>query len=504
MKLGWKNRITNKKEQIKKNESLSNNGAIFHSTEENENCIKEYFHHTNDLIIEKISIQNHAGSVIYIKSLIDLDKLQEKVLTPISFINKEELDTLMDFKRLQTLEECFSSILQGFALLFPAGQTMAYGIQIAQSNNRAITEPETEKVLKGAHEGFVEDLSVNLNLIRKNIKSPNLVVRYVGIDAKITPEMCIVYMKNLANEEIVQEVKKRASTIHADSIPIDGYIEELMEDNTYSLFPQLLNTERPDRVSSNLLEGRIALLANGSTTAYIFPVSFFAFYQSPDDYNFRWMAGSFIRLIRMVSFFTAILFPAIYIAIVGFHLEVLPEAFVIPIYHSIAYIPYSPLMEAMILEITIELIREAAVRLPTTIGQTIGIVGGLVIGDAIVKIGLVSNTMIIVVAITAISAYVIPSNEMSMAVRLIRFPMMVAASFLGFVGIIYGLMILLIHLIKLESFGRAYMAPLTPFNFNDLKDTIIRIPLFYMGKRPKGAHSKDLKQFSEGKEWKRK
>jgi spore germination protein KA len=193
--------------------------------------------------------------------------------------------------------------------------------------------------------------------------------------------------------------------------------------------------------------------------------------------------------------------PAIYIAIIGFHFEVLPEELVLTVRGAVDKIPYPPLIEALIMELTIELIREAGIRLPSAIGPTISIVGGLVIGDAIVKAGLVSNTMIVVVATTAIASYVVPSNEMSAAVRILRFPMMIAAATFGFVGIVFGVMALLIHLCKLESFGSPYFAPMAPFRWKDLKDSIVRMPVWKMNSRPLDHQPEKVQQQSESRKW---
>jgi spore germination protein KA len=231
------------------------------------------------------------------------------------------------------------------------------------------------------------------------------------------------------------------------------------------------------------------------------PVNFFSFYQSVDDYNKRWQIGSFFRFIRLFSFFIAIGLPAVYIAIVSFHFEVIPFGLILLIKSSLEDIPYPPLFEALLMELTIELIREASIRLPTRIGSTIAIVGGLVIGDAVVKAGLVSNLMIIVVAITAIAAYIVPSNEMSAAVRILRFPFMIAAATLGFFGIVFGFMILLFHLCRLYTFGSPYFAPLAPLNLADLKDAFIRAPFWKQNTRPKEVHAQKKDTTNYTRKW---
>ena len=246
----------------------------------------------------------------------------------------------------------------------------------------------------------------------------------------------------------------------------------------WSPFPQLLNTERPDRVAANLVEGKVVVMTNISPTALIAPVTFFSFYQSPDDYNARVLVGSFYRIVRLLSFLTAVFLPAIYIAIISFHFEVMPLELSNQVKTDINNIPYRPLLEALILEIIMELIRESSIRLPQSVGQTVGIVGGLVIGDAIVNAGLVSNLMVIVVALTAVSSYVVPSVELNISIRMLRFPFMVLASFFGFFGIVVGTIILVIHLINLSSLKQPYFSPIIPFQPKEILKIFVRGPYF--------------------------
>jgi spore germination protein KA len=251
------------------------------------------------------------------------------------------------------------------------------------------------------------------------------------------------------------------------------------------------------------MEGRVAIMVEGSPTALMAPSTFFMFYQAPDDYNMRWYTGTFVRLIRLASFIIAIGLPAFYIAVVAFHFEVIPDELIMPVKSSINEIAYPPLLEALVMVIIIELIREAGIRLPQPIGQTIGIVGGLVIGDAVVRAGLVSNLMVIVIALTAIASFVVPSNELSTSLRLLTFPLIILAGSLGFVGIIFGMMMILIHLTRLESFGTPYFAPIAPLRLKDLKDTFIRMPIYKMNNRPKDSRAIKRKAIEPSREWKK-
>ena len=276
--------------------------------------------------------------------------------------------------------------------------------------------------------------------------------------------------------ETLQEMEKRIADIKIDYFYSIGQLSDALEDSVLSPFPQLLNTEHPDRVVAHLVEGKVVVMTNISPSALIGPVTFFSFYQTPDDYNSRVVVGSFYKIVRLLSFVTAVFLPAFYIAVISFHFEVLPLELSNQVKNDVNDIPYRPLIEALILEIIMELIRESSIRLPQSVGQTIGIVGGLVIGDAIVSAGLVSNLMVIVVALTAISSYVVPSVELNSTIRMIRFPFMLLASLFGFLGIVVGVVILLIHLISLTSLKQPYFSPIVPFQPKAVYKIFLRWP----------------------------
>lgn len=293
-----------------------------------------------------------------------------------------------------------------------------------------------------------------------------------------------------------------SSLPHITSFHIFTIIQEFIEDEAYFPFPQMLNTERPDRLVSNLMEGRFAIISDGSPTAVIAPINFFAFFQSPDDYNSRWLIGSFIRSFRVLSLMIAIGLPALYIAVVTYHYEVIPFELVFALKGTLEYVPIPPILEALSMHIILELLSEAATRLPSPIAQTIGVVGGLVIGTAVVEANLVSNSMIVVVALTAVASYAIPVTEMGTSIRMLGFPLMIAASIFGFIGIVIGLMLILVHLCKLESFGSPYFSPLAPFKLSENKDTFLRLPLFKFLKRPTSTHPKDSVRLGNARGWK--
>ncbi|WNB90674.1 spore germination protein [Bacillus sp. NEB1478] len=471
--------------------------------------VKKPFSNTEDMVTHWITLpsDNTKIAFLFLDSIIDKSILKLHILNPF-FELKEDIDKLsfeeiaqIELKKQEDFTQVPQLLLQSNALVFTKDTSCYYSVLAPVKTQRDIKEPDNEAIIRGSHEGFIESMTMNLALIRKRLKSPKLTFKYYRVGKETHTNIAMAFVENIANPDHVKEVERRITSIEADAVYTPGNIEESIEEKPFSFFPQMLSTERPDRVAANLMEGRIALIYDTSPTAHVMPVNFFTFYQSVDDYNKRWHIGSFFRFIRLFSFFIAIGLPALYIAIVSFHFEVIPFNLILLIKGSLEDIPYPPLFEAMLMELTIELIREASIRLPTRIGTTIAIVGGLVIGDAVVKAGLVSNLMIIVVAITAIAAYIVPSNEMSAAVRIMRFPFMLAAATLGFLGIVFGFMILLFHLCKLYTFGSPYFAPLAPLKIDDLKDAFIRLPFWKQNKRPSDVTPLKSDQDNRTRKW---
>ncbi|MEK3887713.1 spore germination protein [Bacillus sp. FSL K6-3431] len=487
----------NKKQRINKDES--NVVQVFATIGENLSYIKEAFYESSDIKTREIMINDKHGLIIYLETMADSEKIQNSVLVPIGTATSrqkvEDIITSSELIKTRSLNEAVTALLKGMSVLFVEKQGAIFLFNTIKLVRRSPDEPENEKVVRGSHEGFVESLDVNLNLVRKRIKNRQLKIQYYEVGWETNTKLAIIYMNEIANPALVKEVNRRIESISSDMAFSPGFVEEFIEDSPFSPFQQILYTERPDRVEAHLMEGRVALITEGSADVSIFPVTLFAFFQSPDDYNSRIYAGSFFRLIRFLSFFGAMTLPALYIAVVGFHFEIIPSGVIPIVKASIENVPFPPFFEALIMALTIELIREAGIRLPTSIGQTIGIVGGLIIGEAVVNAGLISNFMVIIIAVMAIASFTIPSYEMSNSVRILTFPLMIAAATLGFVGVVFALMFIVIHLCKLESFGTPYLAPLAPLHVKDLKDTFIRFPNWKLNRRPRDLKpQKSLKQ----------
>ncbi|WP_237417169.1 spore germination protein [Halobacillus litoralis] len=467
---------------------------------ENVTYILDAFHQTNDLKIRVL--KKGDAALLYFESLAEHEKIHEKIFAPLEMGHTDDVFQLPNAKKTSDLEEAVRTLLRGHAIYMEEGKKEISQFSVTSSFGRTPEEPQNEKVVRGAHDGFVENMMTNINLIRKRVEHRDLTIKYFKLGKKTNTNVSVIYMDGIADPTLVQEIETRLHSVDSDMIHSPGHVEEFIEDQSNSPFPQMLNTERPDRVAANLVEGRVAIMSEGSPTTLIAPATFFMFYQAPDDYNMRWFTGTFVRLIRLFSFIIAIGLPAFYIAVVSFHFEVIPDELIIPVKASINEIAYPPILEALVMVIIIELIREAGIRLPAPIGQTIGIVGGLVIGDAVVRAGLVSNLMVIVVALTAIASFVVPSNELSTALRLLTFPLIILAGTLGFIGIVFGMLIILTHLTRLHSFGVPYFAPLAPLSLVDLKDTFVRLPMFMMKLRPKDAHALKPVTLDPSREWK--
>jgi spore germination protein len=298
--------------------------------------------------------------------------------------------------------------------------------------------------------------------------------------------LIIAYIKDIADPELVKEVRSRIEKIDIDDVAESGSIEQLIEDNFLSPFPQLQSTERPDRVIAALNEGRVSILLDGTPFALIAPATFSMFLQSHEDYYLRWIPASLTRMLRFFAAFVSLFLPAIYIAFVSFHQGLIPSKLVFSIAGTRSGVPFPTLIEALLMEVSIEVLREAGIRLPKPVGQAVGIVGGLVIGEAAVQAGIVSPIMVIVVSITAISSFVMPQYPIGLSLRWLRFVAMFFAATLGLYGVILFFLILVIHIAKLESFGVSYIRPAVPNanGLSDLKDFMVRVPLMMMKKRP--------------------
>lgn len=440
--------------------------------------IRKSFNNTSDLIVSEMQWSKQSIIICYYSTVVDKALMNEQLTYIKNHWSKEDHfgETFISDVEAFRMESLRDKVTMGNAVVIFPKENLMMSLEMQKVAVRSPSEPANEQVVRGSHEGFVESIDMNISLLRKKIFTSDLVVKTFMVGELAKTNITIIYLQSIAEKDVIQLVEKKIRKIKTDTMTSPGILEDYLEENVWSPFPQLLNTERPDRVIANLQEGKVAIFIDSSPTALIGPATFFSFYQTIDDFNSRSLIGSFYRLLRILGFGIAVLLPSFYIAVVSYNPEILPIELSRQIKQVVNEIPYRPIFEALILELMIEMIREAGIRLPAPIGQTIGIVGGLVIGDAIANAGLVSNIMIIVVALTALASFTIPSAEMNTAIRLLRFPFMLAASIFGFFGIAIGSLLLYIHLLNLSSLKQPYLSPFIPFQPKEFSKVFSRFP----------------------------
>ncbi|MEG6591215.1 spore germination protein [Paenibacillus barengoltzii] len=448
-------------------------------------------------------------AIVCIAGLADLKMINDHIVTSIqqaySAINCSEpitgqelyrrLDkqflSVQKYKTTRSLDEILVSLLSGDTALFIDDLDQVLLIGSKKWTGRSVEEPETEALVRGPREGFNESIETNVILLRRTIRDPKLRFDPYRIGERGKKELIIAYIDSIVHPALVQEVKRRVESIDIDDAPESGMIEQLIQDSFLTPFPLILHTERPDKAASAILQGKVVILLEGTPFALIMPTTFETLMQSPEDYYERWLIGSLIRILRYTAVFVSLTFPSLYIALVSFHQGLIPSKLAFSIAAAREGVPFPAVIEAFLMELTLELLREAGIRLPKPVGQTIGIVGGLVIGEAAVQAGIVSPIMVIVVAVTAMSSFAIPAYSAGIAFRILRFIIMIAASMFGLYGIILIHIMICIHLSRLNSFGIPYLTPLAPSYYRDWRDMFIRAPLMMLSKRPQYMATKD-------------
>lgn len=481
--------------------------SISANLQQNIDQVKQELGNSTDIMIREIGIGTKGdfkAAIFYTDGLTGTKALADFIMESLLLDMKDaELDNMVSFEKdllnvlkeraitvngiteVTNFETFYTSLLSGDAILLFEGQTQGFAVAIREWNQRSVTEPSTETIVRGPRESFTESIRTNTALIRRKIKDRNLWLETRTIGRVTKTDVGIMYIHGIANDKVVDEVRKRLDRIDIDGILESGYIEELIEDEPYSPFPMIYNTERPDVVAADLLEGRIAILVDGTPFVLTAPALFIQFFQAAEDYYQPAGASSLLRMLRFFSFFIALVGSSLYIAVSTFHQEMLPTPLLISLAAQREGVPFPAIIEALMMETAFEILREASIRMPRAVGQAVSILGTLVIGTAAVNAGIVSAVMVIVISITAISNFIFPAPNMSLSVRLIRFPMMLLAASFGLFGIIVGFIALVLHLCSLRSFGVPYTAPLAPFILKDQKDTIIRMPRFSLLSRPR-------------------
>lgn len=470
------------------------------NVEQNKQILMHFFDKCSDVVFRQISIDKHANILlVYISGLIDMHILDDTILKPwISNRIAESRGKIREIERIilkqmvptgQTKLVCevrrtVDHVLTGHLAILVSGEKMALLAQISDYEKRSIGEPASEITVRGPRDCFTETLVVNTSLLRRKLRTPRLKIESFLIGEISQTEVAIAYMEGIAQKSVVEEVRSRIRRIQIDAVIGSGYIEELIEDSTFTPFPQIQNTERPDVAVSSLLEGKVAIIVDTTPHVLVVPFTFWAGLQSADDYYERSIYSTSIRWLRYLLFGIALLLPSIYVASVSFAPELLPIDLVISIAATREGVPFPVFVEALLMEFLFEAIREAGLRMPKPMGSAISIVGALVIGEASVQAGIVSAPIVIVVSLTGIASLTIPRYNIGTAFRLLRIPMLVLAGTVGFFGITIGAITILIHLVNLRSFGAPYFSPIAPRIPSSLKDVLIRAPHWAMHRPP--------------------
>src|SRR5690625_2425398 len=460
----------------------------------------------DDLKIRELKVgdANVTCAIAHIEGIVDAKTVQLSILNSIenaqnlpsepealfNFIYNK-LISVNDVKKGTTLDDVSLPLLSGQTLIYIDGITTVLIVDTVGGEMRSIEEPVTETLIRGPREGFVENLQTNLSLIRRNIKDPNLRFKTYKTGRRSKKNLVVTFVDGIVDPDLIKEIDRRLQTIDMDIVQESGYIEAWIEDSFLSPFPQILNTERPDKVIGAIMQGKVGILLEGTPFVLIAPVNFSNILQSAEDYYERWTIGSLLRILRYFGAFISIFLPALYISLVSVQPDMLPSMLAFSIAGTREGVPFPPVLEALMMIITMELLQEAGARLPQTIGQTVGIVGGLVIGEAAVQAGIVSPIMVIIVALTAISNFAIPAYSIAISFRIIRFGFLFAAGIFGLYGIILAYIMVNIHFVNLKSFGVPYSTSFAPFFKRDFHDVIVRSPIHQIKDRPEYLQPQD-------------
>lgn len=454
-----------------------------------------------DIVIRDFFIQLDrpiAAFAVFIEGISDRKTLNDNVLKPLmlqnNLIGKTNAGDIAEYLKKNTVygnqadiyekfNEIIPQINYGSTAIFIEGSPSCLVVETKGWDRRSVGKSDTEQVIRGPHEAFNETLRSNTGLLRKAIRNPKLITELIKIGERNKTDIAIMYIEDLANPSLVEEVKRRLNSISTDYVGESGILEQFIEDHPLMPLPQVLATERPDRVASFIMDGKVAIILDGNPNVLIVPANIFALLHSPEDYYLRMPYGNLARILRVVAVFITLLTPAFYVGITIFHQEMIPTDLILAIAAGRETVPFPTIIEVFFMEFAFEMIREAGVRVPGVIGNTLGIVGALILGQAAVQAGIVSPVLIIIVALTGLASFAIPNYSMSFAFRGIRFIFTALSAFFGFIGITAGLFVLLSVTANMKSFGVPMMAPIGPRTKSG-PDIILRGPVWSMEDRP--------------------
>lgn len=453
---------------------------------DNERFLREAFCDCSDVVYRSVRPGDGAERlVVFVSGLVNEQLIEDHLLKPLIASSTETPIALSEsadtrttagtIERTESMKTLVRRLLNGYAIVLTDSVSTAMAVKASGTKQRSLEEPSSEPVIRGPRDGFIENIATNLGLLRNRLKTPRLKTESFALGEMTETQVVVAYLNGVADASLVEEVKARVKRIRADGILDSGYVEEFIEDLPYSPFPQVHSTERPDVVAAELLEGRVAILVDNTPFVLVVPMTLWTGLQASEDYYVRWPIATFVRWIRFLFILIAIFAPPLYVAVTTYHQEMIPTNLVLSIASSREAVPFPAFVEALLMEIIFEALREAGIRLPKQIGQAVSIVGALVIGQAAVEAGIISAPVVIIVSITGIAAFTIPRYSFANGVRLLRFPMLFLAGTLGLYGIVLGFLGILLHVSALRSFGVPYF---TPVSLSNLKDILVRTPIW--------------------------
>jgi hypothetical protein len=480
----------------------------------NEQLLNEIFQNCSDIVFRAIKENGKTRILlIYIDGLIDTKSLEADVIKPIIYdglpngiTEVQSFGEVIEQKQLaislvshvERVQDLVDGVLKANVGILVEGEAKAILASLQGYEKRGVEEPQTEVTIRGPRDGFTESLRTNTSLLRRRIRSSRLKMESFSVGDLSQSDLVIAYIDGIAPTGLLEEVRNRISSVQIDGLLGSEFLEEFIEDAPYSPFPQIQNTERPDILIGNLLEGRVAIIVDNSPFALIVPMTFWSGFHAVEDYYERFMYTTFIRFIRFNLVLISLFLPSMYVALTTYHPKLIPTTLLISIAAAREGVPFPALIEAFIMEFMFEGLREAGIRLPKAVGSAVSIVGALVIGQAAVQAGIVSAPMVIVVATTGIASFAIPRYNFGLAFRMLRFILLVLAGCLGLYGIIIGVIALTIHLVNLRSYGVPYFTPVSPFNLKDLKDTLVRAPRWSFHSLPAFTSEGDKTRIPKG------
>ncbi|WP_058301418.1 spore germination protein [Gorillibacterium timonense] len=474
---------------------------ISKNLDENESYLNELFADCSDVIIRPFQSDPGLGALaVLVDGLVNSVLVQRSLEMLMTYWQDEpdDLDSIMErvipasqVKMVSNYEDMLEGVLSGDSALLMDGNEQALLIQLRAPNLRSISKPSTEEIVRGPQEGFIEGIRINTSLVRRRIKTPHLKMKPLLLGRHTRTDIVVSYVEGIVDPHLLSEVLDRLGRIDVDAIFETGQLEEYIQDSAYSPFPQVQISERPDAVCAALMNGRIAIFVDGTPMVMIIPTVFINFLLTVEDHYERFQFSTFLRWLRYAFLILSLFVPAWFVAATTYHPEMIPTSLLLSICAARELIPFPAVVEVLIMEIIFEALREAGIRLPKQIGSALSILGALIIGQAAVEAGIVSAPVVIVVSITGIASFTLPQYNGAVALRLLRFPLIILGSILGFYGIMLGGMLLIGHMANLRSFGVPYLSPLAPASSGDAQMTLIRLPHWASVRRPSYLHPQD-------------